>query len=442
MQKLLTILVSIAFINEMQSQSLAFPGAEGHGRYVSGGRGGEVVHVTNLKDNGPGSLRAALKKEGATTVLFDLSGTIFLESPLEIKNDSVTIAGQSAPGNGICIANYPLKIKADQVIIRYIRVRMGDSAGIEGDAVSATRHNNIIIDHCSFSWGTDETATFYDNENFTLQWCMITESLNLSVHKKGTHGYGGIWGGKGASFHHNLLAHHTSRNPRFCGARYHKQPEKEQVDFWNNVIYNWQFNAAYGGEEGNHQMINNYFKPGPATKNSKRSRFVAPSEPYGKFYVSGNIVEEEAAIIENNLAGVIGDVPQAYLPSSPIWSLNDEISSSRTALSEVLAQAGASCSRDQLDQRIAEEVRAGTASKGTEKDGIIDSQKDVGGWPVLESKVSQLDTDHDGMPDEWESKQGLNKEDGSDQSATNFHPYYTNLEIYLNQIIENKIPNE
>lgn len=437
---LLTIaILIISAFGEGSGQPLAFPEAEGFGRFTNGGRGGEVLHVTNLNDDGPGSLRSALKAEGARTVLFRVSGTIRLESPLEIKNDSITIAGHSAPGDGICIKNYPLKVKANQVIIRYIRVRMGDLEGVEGDAISATRCKDIIIDHCTFSWGTDETATFYDNENFTLQWCLISESLNQSVHKKGSHGYGGIWGGKGASFHHNLLVHHTSRNPRFCGARYHKQPEEERVDFWNNVIYNWQFNAAYGGEEGNHQMVNNYFKPGPATKDAKRRRFVAPSKPYGKFYVSGNVVEGHTEINENNRIGVVGDIPEEFLPSVPIWPLQESISAASLALHEVVALAGASIYRDELDQRIIREVEVGTSSYG---DGIIDSQSDVGGWPELKNIEPPFDADLDGMPDEWEISQGLDKNNPSDQSKIYLDAHYTNLEIYLNQIIENKIPNE
>lgn len=443
MKHLFIILISIvALLTEVNSQPLAFPGAEGHGRFVSGGRGGQVIHVANLNDEGTGSLRAALKQSGTRTIVFDVSGTIQLASPLEIKNDSVTIAGQSAPGASICLANYPLKIKANQVIIRYIRVRMGDKTGVEGDAVSATRQKNIIIDHCTFSWGTDETATFYDNENFTLQWSIISESLNQSVHKKGTHGYGGIWGGLGASFHHNLLAHHTSRNPRFCGARYHKRPELEKVDFWNNVIYNWQFNTAYGGEEGNHQMVNNYFKPGPATHDSKRARIVDPSAPYGYFYVSGNVVEGEETINIDNRAGIVGEVPETYLPTAPMWRMQAAASSAKVAYGEVLAAAGASLSRDVLDQRIIEEVQAGTASKGTKNDGIIDSQDQVGGWRPLKNELPLKDTDRDGMPDAWEIAQGLDELDPSDQAKTSFHPYYTNLEIYLNQIIENQRPNE
>ncbi|UXX81326.1 pectate lyase [Reichenbachiella carrageenanivorans] len=424
------------------AQPLAFPGAEGHGKFVTGGRGGVVIYVTNLNDDGPGSLREAIKQTGPRTILFAVSGNIELQSRLDIKSGDLTIAGQSAPGSGICIRNQQVSIKADNVIIRYIRVRLGDRSGVEADCIGAVRHKDIILDHCSFSWATDEVASFYDNENFTLQWCLITESLAESVHKKGRHGYGGIWGGKGASFHHNLLAHHTSRNPRFCGARYHKQPEREQVDFWNNVIYNWQFNTAYGGEEGNHQMVNNYFKPGPATHKSKKARIVAPSEPYGKYYVSGNVVEGDSVINADNSNGVVGDVPAEFLPLSPMWPMQEEISSAATAYPEVLAHAGASYARDDLDQRVIDEVLNGQASKGPKGDGIINTPSEAGGWPVLLSKKTLKDTDQDGMPDDWEVANGLDRKDPSDQSRADRHDYYTNLEMYLNELILKSRPHE
>ena len=242
------LLLSVAIAGTAQDKLLAFPGAEGGGCYVTGGRGGKVYHVTTLEDDAknPGSLRYAVDQKGPRTIVFDVAGTIELKSDLVVNNGDLTIAGQTAPGDGICLRNYCFHIKTDNVIVRYIRSRLGDDSGAETDAAWARNQKDIIVDHCSFSWSVDETASFYGVENFTMQWCYITESLAASTHVKGAHGYGGLWGGNKASYHHNLLAHHYSRTPRLVGND--EFPEKCLIDMRNNVIYNWgPVLGCYGG---------------------------------------------------------------------------------------------------------------------------------------------------------------------------------------------------
>ena len=433
----LTLIFLVLLACAVQSQPIAFPGAEGFGKYTSGGRGGKVLIVDNLNDSGPGSLREAIKQKYPRTIVFTVSGTISLESILKINNGDVTIAGQSAPGDGICIKNYPLIISSSNVILRYLRIRMGDEQKQQDDCLSAVRKQNIIIDHCSFSWGTDEVASCYDNENFTMQYCIISESLNNSVHEKGAHGYGGIWGGKGASFHHNLLASHKSRLPRFCGARYHKQPELEIVDFRNNVIYNWQINNAYAGEEGNHNVVNNYYKAGPATEKSKLNRILNPWSPYGHFFVDGNILYGNQEISNDNRLGVVADNVDSALIAEPITVVAISEQNAQDAYIEVLTNAGANLHRDNVDERIVGEVKDGNAHFGLKKDGIIDSQSQVGGWPILKSAQAKTDSDKDGMPDDWERKNGLNPTDGNDQALFSIDKNYTNIEVYLNELTLN-----
>ena len=420
-------------------KNLAFPGAEGFGKYTTGGRGGDVYVVTSLADDGPGSLREAIKKKGPRIIVFGVAGNIELQSELDINNGDLTIAGQSAPGEGITIQNYPIKVKGDNIIIRFIRSRMGDLYHVVDDAISATRQKDIIIDHCSFSWSTDECGSFYDNENFTLQWCILSESLNKSVHGKGDHGYGGIWGGKGASFIYNILAHHNSRNPRFNGSRYHKEPEKEIADFRNNLIYNWQSNSAYAGEKGNYNMVNNYFKPGPATR-SNPDRIIEPYPPYGKFYLEGNFVEGSEEVTKDNAMGVHSVMASQVLAEEAFPYRESKTYSSKEAFELTLKYAGNSFNFDTIDQRLRKEIRQGTAMYGKEKRGIIDSQSDVGGWPVLEKGKAPKDSDGDGMPDDWELKNGLDASDPSDSSDNDLDQNYTNVEVYLNSLVSHLFP--
>lgn len=257
---------------------MAFPTAEGYGKYAKGGRGGEVYEVINLNDSGKGSLREAVEASGPRTVVFRVSGNIELESPIKIKNPYITIAGQTAPGAGICLKNYPLSIDANHVIVRYIRVRPGDVSGKDYDAISSRYTKHLILDHVSASWSVDETMSVYHCDSITVQWCMISESMSGSNHVKGPHGFGGIWGSNHSTYHHNLLAHHSSRNPRMAsGSGY--------TDYRNNVIYNWGYQSLYGGEanqKGNDKfnfstfnIVANYYKPGPATQAGEVSYRIA-----------------------------------------------------------------------------------------------------------------------------------------------------------------------
>jgi pectate lyase len=440
------ILVLLATTVKLSAQEVrAFPSAEGFGAFTTGGRGGTVVYVTNLNDEGEGSLRSAIQKKYPRMVVFKVSGTIYLKRNLDIRHDSITIAGQTAPGDGICIAGCPLVVEANNVIIRYLRCRLGDINKVEEDAFTSTSHNkglvtfkNIIIDHCSFSWSTDECASLYGNNNVTFQWCMVSESLRNSVHHKGTHGYGGIWGGNGISFHHNLLAHNDSRNPRFCHPGITNNAGV--IDYRNNVVYNWGLNSSYGGETRTVNLVNNYYKPGPATL-KHRDRIFAPSKPYGKYYVDGNYMWGDEKCSKDNWSyGIQGEEMNDSTKKSirlyeplPIASVATQ--SAEKAYQLVLDRCGASLHRDAVDARVIKEVRTGTAPFGKMHNGLIDSQEEVGGYPELKSAQPLLDTDNDGMPDEWEKAHQLNPKDKKDSSRYTLSKKYTNIEVYLNSLV-------
>ena len=439
---LCVILSGTVFAQQDENTALAFPGAEGFGRYTTGGRGGKVICVTNLEDSGEGSLRHALQKDGPRIIVFKVSGTIFLTRSLDINKGNVTIAGQTAPGEGITIAGYPVKLKADNIIIRYLRFRLGDINTVEDDAINCVGGHNgkpaykdIIIDHCTMSWSTDECATFYGNQNFTLQWCLISESLRKSVHVKGNHGYGGIWGGDGASFHHNLLAHHDSRNPRFCHPGI--TSVAGVIDFRNNVIYNWGKNSSYGGDTRTINIVNNYYKPGPATEKN-RSRIFQPYLPCGKFYIEGNYVEGEPKVTNSNWLGVKpkGEVKMdTVLLWSPLPYEAVSTQPAEQAYKLVLEKAGASLVRDKIDSRVVEEVRKGTYTYGDK--GMIDSQNQVGGFLKFVSQTSiESDSDNDGMPDIWEVANNLDPNNPEDASEYTLDKQYTNIEVYINSLIK------
>lgn len=444
---------------KIQEDAYAFPGAQGFGQFTTGGRGGKILFVTNLNDAGPGSLRAAVESFGSRIIIFKVSGNISLKSALKIINPDITIAGQSAPGDGICIKDYPVTVQAGNVIVRYIRFRMGDEAMQEGDAFGGRFNKNIIVDHCSMSWSTDECVSFYANENTTVQWSIISESLKTSVHVKGAHGYGGVWGGKNASFHHNLLAHHDSRNPRLGEEAGKAFALTDLVDLRNNVVYNWGGNSCYGGEGMNVNMVNCYYKPGPITTKTDRilsidKNKILGTEVYdvwGKFYINGNYVEGNPNATNNNWDygvynqfhssyGVVSEVDKKNMKLDAPLDIKGNVTThtAQIAYERVLKYVGANLVRDAVDTRIIDNVKNKSysfeGSNGGTK-GMIDSQSDVGGWPELNSTTSPLDTDNDGMPDTWEIERklnpNLNNPNGKDLSSA-----YDNIEVYLNSIVK------
>ena len=378
---------------------IAFEGAEGCGKYSVGGKGGKEYVVTSLADDGSeGTLRHAVEAEGPRTITFAVSGDIHLTGPLDIRNPYLTILGQTAPGKGITIRDHNVFITADHVIIRYIRMRLGTAAGVEADALGARHCRHLMIDHCSISWATDENASFYNIADATIQWCIISEALNASVHHKGRHGYGGIWGGRNVSFHHNLFAHNNSRNPRFDHPELYRENDllhfRGTVEFVNNVVYNWGMKAIYGGEEGWFNVIKNYFRPGPATRNLdgewlEISTSETTSMIKGKFHLLGNTYDT-SAVEEGGFEGrrpdklkIANQGHSYYYASEPkrfevSVPLLDEYAP--YAYEAVLRHAGASHKRDAIDRRIVKEVKKGTARyKGsiTGLPGIIDSENDV-----------------------------------------------------------------
>ncbi len=282
----------------------SFEGAEGGGKFTVGGRGGKEYIVTSLEDNDePGTLRHAVEAEGARIVSFAVNGEIHLKKALKIKNPYISILGQTAPGEGITIRDNTVFVETDQVIIRYLRFRLGTAAGVEEDALGARRCNQLIVDHCSISWAVDENASFYANTNMTVSWCIVSEALNSSLHKKGLHGYGGIWGGRNVTFHHNLLVSNNSRNPRFDHRGIYSPEDllfrRGTVEYVNNVVFNWGKKPAYGGEEGWFNMMGNLYKAGPATKDLDGDY---TSKKSGKFYLENNVYDV-SVVKEGNYLG-------------------------------------------------------------------------------------------------------------------------------------------
>lgn len=508
------------------AQAPAFPGAEGHGRYVTGGRGGKVVHVTNLNDSGTGSFREAVKT-GNRIIVFDVAGVIALKSDLKFA-DNITILGQTAPSPGITLRYYTVQ-PGNNNIIRFLRIRRGQEKNINDGADATWQRNKtgIIFDHCSFSWSIDEVASFYDNNNFTMQWCTVAESLTNPGHSKGAHGYGGIWGGKLASFHHNFVGHLMNRGPRFNGARYgwtgytsnkdyatyqwKNTVQAENVDFRNCVMYNAQ-GTCYGGPGGGQiNIVNNYYKAGPSQglkettlnglkvdvstgkergsqdritlvtlSNSGNSDKNHPElyDMTSRYFINGNTTETTKGSVTQNKdwKGISYDkgIPslngEYYSPDAKNFYGDNVVHvtisgkscvkikmdtpaptgevtthSAAESFSKVLVYSGASLYRDEIDARYMEEAKTGTAKyKGsiTNSPGIIDKVADVNGYTEANfgtaSRPADFDTDKDGIPDAWETANGLDPNDATDALTYSLDSkgYYTNLEVYANSLVE------
>lgn len=442
---IVTVFALSTFADDIERTVKAFPGAEGFGAYAQGGRGGRVIFVTNLEDSGEGSLRAACEAEGPRIVIFRVSGIIALKSDLNIRNPFITIAGQTAPGDGICIKNYPLGVReTHDVIIRHLRLRVGDEMKKEVDALTATGSEHVIFDHCSASWGIDEIWSTNKNcKNLTTQWCLIAEALHNSYHKKGRHGYGSLVSSYdgGITMHHNLYAHNSSRNPRVGGRQ---DMPGVLLDFRNNVIYDWGFRSGYSGDENIRlNYVANYLKPGPSTLPNARGFAFFLGGTRNKIFVKDNRIEGFPEKDQDNWQIVTKSTEFKMIPGEnpPVFKEGDEsvcrvsqpfpapempTESATEAYEKVLAQVGAILpKRDAVDARIIEQVKTGTGK-------LIDSQSEVGGWPVYQSAPPPEDSDEDGMPNEWESKYGLNPHDNLDANKDDDKDGYTNIEEYLN----------
>ena len=491
-----------------QDQAPAFPGAEGHGRYVTGGRGGKIVHVTNLNNSGAGSFRQAVSGSAKKIVVFDVGGVIPLASDVTIGANT-TILGQTAPFPGITLRYFTIQ-PSDNCVIRFIRSRRGQEKDVNdgADAIWQRNKTGIIIDHCSFSWSIDEVASFYDNNNFTMQWCTIGESLVNPGHSKGAHGYGGIWGGKLASFHHNLICHVANRSPRFNGARYEwkgytsnklyseykwqNEVQAENVDFRNCVIYNCG-NGCYGGPGGGQiNIVNNYYKTGPAASTSRVTQVTvgasgnASGHPTlwnmtSRYYINGNQMNATANF--NGWSNISYDSgtymidgehwspdPNHYYGENVTYKKNtagtdcvrirlDEPApagevtthSAKNAFDKVLTFAGASLDQDEVDDRYFNEARNGTATytgSVTKTKGRIDIVADVNGYTEANFPTGKrddgFDSDNDGMSDTWETANGLNPNDASDAVTYTLDPakFYTNLEVYANSLVQDIMTEE
>jgi hypothetical protein len=467
-----------------QAEIAAFPGAEGGGKYSFGGRGGKVYVVTNLNDDGEGSFRWACEQGGARIVVFNVAGIIRLKTPLIIRAPYITIAGQSAPGDGVCVAGESVWINTHDVVIRYMRFRRGETnVGRRDDAIGGNPIGNIMIDHVSASWGLDENMSMYRHMyndstgktedkfptvNITIQNSIFAESLDTW-----NHAFGSTLGGENCTFMRNLWANNAGRNPSVGW--------NGIFNFANNVVFNWVHRSMDGGDyRAQFNIINNYFQPGPATpkNNTVGHRILKPEsgrsklkyKVYGRAYVNGNIMEGFPEITKDNWNGGVqveddrntGEYTAAMKWNKPLPMAPITIVSATEAKQFVLANAGATLpKRDAVDARITEQLRTGKITypenvKVPEKQfqhrrlpidsykiGIITDVSQVGGYPEYRG-TPYRDSDSDGMPDSWEAKNGLNPNDASDASKDRNKDGYTNIEEFLNSVVDvkNVVPSK
>lgn len=430
---------------------LAFPTAEGYGRFAKGGRGGDVYHVTNLNDSGTGSLREGIRTKNAEiprTIVFEIGGTIQLAKELRIEGiHGLTLAGQTAPGGGITLRDHVVKfIDCSNIIVRFIRFRLGDETKTSDDVISLGSEGkvcrDIIFDHVTATWGVDGIMDTDSIADFTMQWCMFGEALNDSTHyKKQPHAMlmsfrrtqGNV------SVHHNLLFSSRDRHPTLGGGDPKKSDTSAIFDFRNNLIYNWE--GACNLASGRFNIIGNYWRPGPNTHAKSDSSPIAPkaeAQNVTKGYLEGNFFESNTAWSEDNYTAFqwgtrggkyVGEVTrETFILPEEITAKNDRPQTHKAveAYSLILDHAGASKVRDAADERVISGVKDRTHRR-------IDSPKEVGGWPPLQSGTAPKDSDRDGMADAWEVQQNLSPEDASDRNLKGPEGY-THLERYLNAL--------
>jgi hypothetical protein len=428
-------------------ERLAFPGAEGFGRFAKGGRGGDVYHVTNLNDAGPGSLREGINNAiGPRTIVFDVAGNIWLQSPLRLKDKAfLTLAGQTAPGDGITVCNQNVSLaNCHDIIIRYLRLRLGDRDKAKGgvDTLTTDDIDRVILDHVSLSWAIDGTHDLRRGGNFTLQWCLMGEALHRSIHEKGPHAmlasYRNPTGNM--TLHHNIFTTSRDRHPTLGAGGKDKANTGHLVDFRNNVIYNWSKGGTSNFGDNMIVAINNVWRPGPESDPKFQPISIKGDQPAAACgFMSGNIFDGRDDWTRDNYAALNfkkwrdryayrGTLAQ-WKKDPPDLGQNAPMTQpAKEAMELVLQFAGASLHRDAVDARLVKDIRNRTGK-------LIDSQNHVGGWPELKSAAAPADTDGDGMPDAWEAAHGLDPENPADRNGEPNGGGYTNLEESLNSLV-------